>query len=211
MTPIRILIADDHPVVRAGIVGMFSGHSEFQVVGEAANGGEVIRLAEQLHPDVILMDLRMPTLNGVEAMQRILRTQPNVHILVLTTYDTDQDIYTALSAGAAGYLLKDAPREELYQAVHLAVQGKTAFGMSISTRLIEQQRLPGETLSEREITVLALVAQGDTSKMIGKKLHISEATVKTHLKHIYTKLGVTDRAAAVALALERNIIRLTNQ
>src|ERR1044071_7614259 len=170
MPPIRILIADDHPVVRAGIVGMFSGHSEFQVVGEAANGKEVITLAAQLQPDVILMDLRMPALNGVEAMQHILHTQPNVHILVLTTYDTDQDIHAALSAGADGYLLKDAPREELYQAVHLAVQGKTVFGMTISTRLIEQQRLPSETLSERETTVLALVAQGDTSKVIGKKL-----------------------------------------
>jgi DNA-binding NarL/FixJ family response regulator len=210
MTPIRILIADDHPVVRAGIVGMFSGHNEFHVVGEAANGEEVVVLAAQLQPDVILMDLRMPALGGLEAMQRILDIQANVHILVLTTYDTDQDIHAALSAGAAGYLLKDAPREELYQAVRLAVQGKTVFGMTVSTRLLDQKRVPAETLNERETAVLALVAQGDTSKIIGKKLHISEATVKTHLKHIYAKLGVTDRAAAVALALERKIIRLSN-
>jgi DNA-binding NarL/FixJ family response regulator len=203
---IRILVADDHPVVRTGIVGMFFGHSEFQIVGEAANGEEVVMLAAQLQPDVILMDLRMPVLVGVEAMQRILHTQPNIRILVLTTYDTDQDIHTALNAGAAGYLLKDAPREELYQAVHLAVQGKTALGMTISARLFEQK----EALSERETAVLALAAQGDTSKIIGKKLHIGEATVKTHLKHIYAKLGVTDRAAAVAVALERNIIRLNN-
>lgn len=206
MKPIRILVADDHPVVRAGIVGMFSGRSEFQIVGEAANGEEAVVLADQLQPDVILMDLRMPVLVGVEAMQRILRTQTNVRILVLTTYDTDHDIHAALSAGAAGYLLKDAPREELYQAVHLAVQGKTALGMTVSTRLLEHK----EALSERETAVLSLAAQGDTSKMIGKKLHISEATVKTHLKHIYVKLAVTDRAAAVALALERNIIRLSS-
>jgi DNA-binding NarL/FixJ family response regulator len=201
---IRILVADDHPVVRAGIIGMFSGHSEFEIVGETANGEEVAALADQLQPDVILMDLRMPVLGGIEAMQRILRAHNSIRILVLTTYDSDQDIHMALSAGAAGYLLKDAPREELYQAVRLAVQGKTALGMTVSTRLLE----PKEGLSEREIAVLSLAAQGDTSKMIGKKLHISEATVKTHLKHIYAKLGVTDRAAAVALALERNMIRL---
>lgn len=204
MKPIRILVTDDHPVVRAGIIGMFSGHSEFEIVGEAAHGEAAVTLAHQLQPDVILMDLRMPILSGIEAMQRILSTHPGIRILVLTTYDSDQDIHTALNAGAAGYLLKDAPREELYHAVRLAVQGKTALGMTVSTRLLEQK----DGLSERETAVLSLAAQGDTSKEIGKKLHISEATVKTHLKNIYAKLGVADRAAAVALALERNIIRL---
>lgn len=204
MKPIRILVTDDHPVVRAGIIGMFSGHSEFEIVGEAAHGEAAVALAHQLQPDVILMDLRMPILSGIEAMQRILSTHPGIRILVLTTYDSDQDIHTALNAGAAGYLLKDAPREELYHAVRLAVQGKTALGMTVSTRLLEQK----DGLSERETAVLSLAAQGDTSKEIGKKLHISEATVKTHLKNIYAKLGVADRAAAVALALERNIIRL---
>ena len=204
MKPIRILVTDDHPVVRAGIIGMFSGHSEFEIVGEAAHGEAAVALAHQLQPDVILMDLRMPILSGIEAMQRILSTHPGIRILVLTTYDSDQDIHTALNAGAAGYLLKDAPREELYHAVRLAVQGKTALGMTVSIRLLEQK----DGLSERETAVLSLAAQGDTSKEIGKKLHISEATVKTHLKNIYAKLGVADRAAAVALALERNIIRL---
>src|SRR5690606_10911811 len=162
MKPIRILVTDDHPVVRAGIIGMFSGHSEFEIVGEAAHGEAAVALAHQLQPDVIRMDLRMPILSGIEAMQRILSTHPGIRILVLTTYDSDQDIHTALNAGAAGYLLKDAPREELYHAVRLAVQGKTALGMTVSTRLLEQK----DGLSERETAVLSLAAQGDTSKEI---------------------------------------------
>jgi len=206
MATIRILVADDHPVVRAGIVGMFSGQLEFQVVGEAENGETAIRLSEQLRPDVILMDLRMPVIGGLEAMQRILQKQAGVRILILTTYDSAQDIQIALGAGASGYLLKDAPREELYQAVRMVYQGKTALGMTVSTRLFEQTQ--SETFTEREIAVLSLAAQGDTNQAIGKKLRISESTVKTHLKHIYAKFGVADRAAAVALALERNIIRL---
>src|SRR5690242_9005488 len=125
---------------------MFSGHSEFQIIGEATNGEEAVSLASQLQPNVILMDLRMPLLTGLEAMQRILHENPTIRILVLTTYDTDQDINTALKAGAAGYLLKDAPREELYQAVHLAMQGKTALGMTVSTRLFKQKTTPNEAL-----------------------------------------------------------------
>lgn len=206
MATIRILVADDHPVVRAGIVGMFSGQSEFQVVGEAENGENAIRLAEQLRPDVILMDLRMPVIGGLDAMQHILKNQTGIRILILTTYDSAQDIQIALGAGASGYLLKDAPREELYQAVRMVHQGKTALGMTVSTRLFEQTQ--SEIFTEREIAVLSLAAQGDTNQAIGKKLRISESTVKTHLKHIYAKFGVADRAAAVALALERNIIRL---
>lgn len=208
MNPIRILIADDHPVVRAGIIGMISGHNEFQLVGEAANGEEAVLLAAQLQPDIILMDLRMPSKGGIEAMQQVLRAQPGIRILILTSYDTDQDIHAALNAGAAGYLLKDAPREELYQAIHLTLQGKTVLGMTVSTRLLEQIRVPGEALSERETAVLALAAQGHTNKAIGKKLHISEATVKTHLKHIFGKLGVSDRTAAVTTGLKRGIIQL---
>jgi DNA-binding NarL/FixJ family response regulator len=208
MESIRILIADDHPVVRAGLCAMFSGRQEFQVVAEAADGVQAVALATERHPDVILMDLRMPGLSGIEAVQQILQTQPGAHILILTTYDSDYDINAALNAGARGYLLKDSPREELYQAVQTAARGKSVLGMTISSRLLEQRQTPDNTLTEREIAVLALAAQGNTNKVIGKKLHISEATVKTHLKHIYARLEVADRAAAVAVALERHIIRL---
>jgi DNA-binding NarL/FixJ family response regulator len=208
-TPIRLLIADDHPVVRAGLRGMFAeAAAEFVVVGEAADGAEAVRLATALVPDVTLMDLRMPGSGGLAAMRAILTAQPTARVLILTTYDSDQDIMTALQSGAAGYLLKDAPREALFSAIRAAHGGQTALGAAIGSRLVEHLRAPTETLTEREIAVLALAARGETNVGIGRHLHISEATVKTHLKHIYGKLGVSDRAAAVAAAVARNILRL---
>lgn len=198
---LRLLIVDDHPVVRMGMRGMFSGDARFSIVGEAEDGQSAVQLAAELAPDVILMDLRMPGMDGLSAAAHIHATQPKIRVLILTTYDSDQDIRRALDAGAAGYLLKDAPREELYRAVLLAAEGKSALGMTVSSRMFTQ-----DGLSEREIAVLGFAAQGETNANIGKHLHISEATVKTHLKHIYAKLGVSDRAAAVAVAIKRHII-----
>lgn len=200
---IRLLIVDDHPVVRVGMRGIFGGDERFVIVGEAEDGQLAVKLAAELLPDVILLDLRMPVLDGVSAMQKILDAQPQARILILTTYDSDQDIRRALDAGALGYLLKDSPREELYRAVVLAAEGKPVLSMSISGRLFAGG---DDALTEREIEVLAHAGKGETNAGIAKRLHISEATVKTHLKHIYAKLGVTDRAAAVAVALNRHII-----
>ncbi|MBK9746150.1 MAG: response regulator transcription factor [Chloroflexi bacterium] len=200
---IRLLIVDDHPVVRVGMRGIFGSDERFVIVGEAEDGQLAVKLAAELLPDVILLDLRMPVLDGVSAMQKILDAQPQARILILTTYDSDQDIRRALDAGALGYLLKDSPREELYRAVVLAAEGKPVLSMSISGRLFAGG---DDALTEREIEVLAHAGKGETNAGIAKRLHISEATVKTHLKHIYAKLGVTDRAAAVAVALNRHII-----
>jgi DNA-binding NarL/FixJ family response regulator len=205
---IRVLVVDDHPVVRFGILGMLSGYPDLIVVGEASDGESAAALAIQHHPNVILMDLRMPTMGGVEAMRRILQQLPTTRVLILTTYDRDHDINAALEAGAVGYLLKDTPRDDLYQAVKAAAQGRRVLSSAVTQRLIDQLQHPSDALTEREIMVLTLAARGDTNKVIGKKLHISAATVKTHLKHIYDKLGVADRAAAVAIALERQIIHL---
>ncbi|MBN8634791.1 MAG: response regulator transcription factor [Anaerolineae bacterium] len=200
---IRLLIVDDHPVVRVGMRGIFGGDDRFVIVGEAENGRLAVKLASELLPDVILLDLRMPVMDGVSAMQAILAVRSEARILVLTTYDSDQDIRRALDAGALGYLLKDSPREELYRAVVLAAEGKPVLSMTISGRLFAGG---DDALTEREIEVLAYAGKGDTNAGIATRLHISEATVKTHLKHIYAKLGVTDRAAAVAVALNRHII-----
>jgi DNA-binding NarL/FixJ family response regulator len=207
---IRILIVDDHPVVRDGLRGMLSGQPDFDVIGEASNGMEGARLIETLQPDVTLMDLRMPQLDGVAAIQQI-RAQPENHtnILVLTTYDSDTDILRAIEAGATGYLLKDAPREELYQAVRFAAEGKSYLSPSVATRLMGQLRRPAvEQLSPREIDVLRLVARGSSNKEIAHHLHISEATVKSHLLHIFAKLEVNDRTQAVTVAIQRGIVKI---
>ncbi|MBK8031053.1 MAG: response regulator transcription factor [Chloroflexi bacterium] len=175
---IRLLIVDDHPVVRVGMRGIFGGDERFVIVGEAEDGQLAVKLAAELLPDVILLDLRMPVLDGVSAMQKILDAQPQARILILTTYDSDQDIRRALDAGALGYLLKDSPREELYRAVVLAAEGKPVLSMSISGRLFAGG---DDALTEREIEVLAHAGKGETNAGIAKRLHISEATVKTHL------------------------------
>jgi DNA-binding NarL/FixJ family response regulator len=207
--PIRVLIADDHPVVRAGLQGMLLGQPDIQVVGEAVTGAEAIAMTEQFRPNVVLMDLRMPELDGVSATVRIRERQPQTHVLVLTTYDGDSDILRAVEAGATGYLLKDTPRDDLFRAIRAAAKGESFLTPAVATRLIGRVKAPVEdSLSDREVEVLTLVAQGASNKGIAKQLWISEATVKTHLIHIFGKLGVSDRTAAVTVGLERGILHL---
>lgn len=206
---IRLLIADDHPVVRAGLRGMLESQPDFEVVGEAADGREAVELAVALAPSVVLMDLRMPVLDGVEAIRRLRGRAPGVQVLVLTTYDTDADIVPAVEAGATGYLLKDAPREELFGGVRAAARGRPVRSARVASRLLARAgSLESSALSARELEVLQSAAAGSSSREIGRSLAISEATVKSHLLHIYRKLGVGDRTAAVTTALERGIIRL---
>jgi len=210
MEKIRILMADDHPVVRAGIRGMLETQDEFQVIAEAENGREAFEQIAELKPDVVLMDLRMPEMDGVEAIGRIKEKYPDINILVLTTYDTDADIVRAVEAGATGYLLKDAPREELFRAVRATAKGETVLAPVVAARLMGKVRDHGEqALSAREIDVLLLVARGASNQDVAEKLHVSTATVKSHLIQIYQKLGVSDRTAAVTTAIERGIIRLS--
>ena len=207
--PIRILIVDDHPVVRNGLIGMLFGRPEFEIAGEASDGQQAVDQSAQLSPQVILMDLRMPVLDGVEAITRIRVRQPEVHVLVLTTYDTDADILRAIEAGATGYILKDAPREDLYRAILATAQGQTYLSPAVASRLMDQLRAPAETaLSPREVEVLGWVAKGASNKEIAHHLEVSEATVKSHLLHIFTKLDVNDRTQAVTLAVQKGIIKL---
>ena len=209
MDTIHILVIDDHPVVREGLAGMLAGQPDFEVVGMAADGETAVTLHRSLSPDVSLMDLRMPGLDGVGAIKAIKTQQPAAHILVLTTYDSDADILRAIEAGATGYLLKDTPREELFRAIRAAARGESVLAPTVAARLMTRMRAPAEeNLSAREIEVLQLVAKGASNKEAGKALHISTATVKTHLIHIYNKLGVDDRTAAVTTALEKGIIAL---
>lgn len=206
---IQILIVDDHPVVREGLAGMLTGQADMAVAGMAADGAEAVALDARLSPDVVLMDLRMPGLDGVGAIQAIKEQRPSANILVLTTYDSDADIVRAVEAGATGYLLKDTPREELFRAVRAASRGESVLAPAVAARLMTRMRAPAEeNLSAREIEVLQLVAAGNNNQQIGKALHVSTATIKTHLIHIFEKLGVGDRTSAVRVALERGIIRL---
>lgn len=209
MTRLRILLADDHPVVRTGLVGMLTNQLDFEVVGEAENGKAAVALAVQLNPDVILMDLRMPELDGTAAIRQIKAQRPEIQVLVLTTYDSDTDILSAVEAGATGYLLKDTPRDDLFNAIRTAARGEAIFAPPVASRLVMQQQTPAEeALSARELEVLALTARGASNKEIGRRLFISEATVKSHLIHIFGKLNVSDRTAAVTVALERRLLQL---
>ncbi|MDX6364500.1 MAG: hypothetical protein QOC85_3510 [Streptomyces sp.] len=207
---ITLLIVDDHPVVRDGLRGMFESAPGFAVLGEASNGVEAVSLTASLDPDVVLMDLRMPGGNGVEAIAELARRGARAKILVLTTYDTDSDTIPAIEAGATGYLLKDAPRDELFTAVRAASEGRTVLSPAVASRLVSAVRTPAaagnDPLSAREREVLGLVAKGTSNREIARVLFISEATVKTHLTHLYAKLGVKDRAAAVAVAYDRRIL-----
>jgi DNA-binding NarL/FixJ family response regulator len=205
-----VLIVDDHPVVRDGLRGMLAGDPELSVLGEAGNGAEALVLAERLHPDVVLMDLRMPEMDGVSAIVALRERGIAARVLVLTTYDTDSDVLPAIEAGATGYLLKDAPREELFRAVRAAARGEAVLSPSVASRLMGQLRTPApgrEPLSQREMEVLGLIARGSTNREAAAALFISEATVKTHLLHVYAKLGVKDRASAVAAAFERGLFK----
>jgi DNA-binding NarL/FixJ family response regulator len=206
--PIRLLIVDDHPVVREGICGMFADETRFLIVAEASSGAEAVEMATRLRPDVILMDLRMPQMDGLHAAQVILDDWPDARIIVLTSHDSDQDVRSALRMGVVGYLLKDSPREMLYVAVEAAMQGRKTFSPGVYQQMAAAIRAPQDDLSEREVEVLTLATQGLTSHAIARQLHISTATVKTHFKHIYAKLGVPDRAAAVAIAIKRGLIQL---
>jgi len=210
VTPIRLLIVDDHPIVRDGLRGVFSGDPEFEVVGEAGDGLEAIARAGALDVDVVLMDLRMPRMGGVEAITELRKADESVRVLVLTTYDTDRDVLPAIEAGATGYLLKDSPREELLRGVRAAFRGEPVLSPSVAGRLMGTVRTAGrppvEELSQRELQVLRLVAGGATNREAARQLFISEATVKTHLLHLYEKLGVRDRAAAVAEAYRRELL-----
>jgi DNA-binding NarL/FixJ family response regulator len=209
---IRILIVDDHPVVRDGLRGMLEAEPDLQVVAEAADGREALALVGRHRPDIVLIDLRMPVLDGVAAIRRLAAHHPDVRVIVLTTYDEDHDIVRAVEAGAAGYLLKDAPRAELHRAVRAAAAGETVLAPRVAARLVGRLRTgPVESPSERELEVLALVARGFTNAAIARHLHISEATVKTHLVHAFSKLGVDDRTAAVTVALERGLLHLPNR
>jgi DNA-binding NarL/FixJ family response regulator len=206
---IRILLADDHPVVRDGLRGMLAGEDGFEVVGEAASGAEAVAVCGRERPDVVLMDLQMPEMDGATATAEITARFPETRVLVLTTYDTDADILRAVEAGATGYLLKDTPRERLFPAIQAAARGETVLAPAVATRLVSRMRRPAtEALTSREVEVLELVARGYSNADIAAALFISEATVKTHLLHAFAKLGVDDRTAAVVAALERGIIAL---
>ncbi|RDI21482.1 response regulator [Lentzea flaviverrucosa] len=204
---ISLLIVDDHPVVRDGLRGMFGADPRFEVVGEAGDGAEAVAVAERLRPDVILMDLRMPGTDGVAAIRELAKRGVPSRVLVLTTYDTDSHVLPAIQAGATGYLLKETPREELVRAVEAAARGEAVLSPAVATRLVGQVRTPAPApLSAREREVLELIAQGSTNREAAKRLYISETTVKTHLLHVYAKLGVNDRAAAVAAAFSRGYL-----
>ncbi|TDW94125.1 LuxR family two component transcriptional regulator [Kribbella pratensis] len=204
---ISLLLVDDHPVVRNGLRGMFESTPGFTVLAEASNGVEAVELAADLTPDVILMDLRMPGGGGLDAITELTRRGIRSKVLVLTTWDTDTDTLPAIEAGATGYLLKDAPQDELFNAVRQAAAGRTVLSPAVASRLVSAVRSPAPSpLAARERQVLELVAKGTSNRDIARELFISEATVKTHLSHVFTKLGVTDRAAAVAKGYEQGIL-----
>jgi DNA-binding NarL/FixJ family response regulator len=204
---IRLILVDDHPVVRHGIRGMLEAEPDLTVVGEASSGPEGVALAAELRPDIVLMDLRMPGGDGVEATARIVATVPAVRVVVLTTYESDRDILRAIEAGAGGYLLKDASSAELAEGVRAAARGETVLAPSVASTLVRQVRGPAPpALSARETEVLRLVARGLTNADIGRELYIAEATVKTHLLRAFAKLDVADRTAAVTRAMSHGLL-----
>jgi len=206
---IRVLVADDHPIVRSGIVGLIGAADDIDVVGEAVDGADAVHLAEQLRPDIVLMDLRMPRLDGAAATAAILAANPAVRVLILTTYETDDQILGAIAAGASGYLLKAAPQAEIIEGVRSVAGGQTVLAPVIAARLVQRVRadaVPARRLSARELDVLRLVAAGQSNPQIGRSLFIGEATVKTHLLHVFEKLGVGDRTRAVTLAMELRLL-----
>jgi DNA-binding NarL/FixJ family response regulator len=208
VTPtVRVLVVDDHPVVRGGVVGWLAAQPDIDVVGEAGDGLAALAAVAEHQPDVVLMDLRMPRMDGVTATGRILAAHPAVRVLVLTTYDTDADIVRAVEAGATGYLLKDTPLPQLADAVRAAARGETVLAPPVAARLVSRMRAPAaDAPTARELQVLAGVARGLTNAEIGRELFIGEATVKTHLLRVFAKLGVDDRTRAVMVAVERGLL-----
>jgi len=201
---IRILIADDHPVMRSGLAVLLKYEPDMDVVAEARNGVEAIALFRQHQPDVTLMDLRMPDLNGVDAITAIRQDEPNARILIVSTYSGDENIYRGLQAGAKGYLLKDTPLDEIVTAIRKIHAGQNYLPAEVGEKLAERLNQP--QLSDRECEVLELMSQGKSNQEIASELTVSEGTVKFHINHIYSKLGVKDRAQAVLLAIKRGIV-----
>ena len=214
MEAIKILIADDHPVVREGLIAMLSREGDFKVIGEAKDGAEAVNRVRELSPDVVLMDLRMPEMDGVEAMRQIRAVNPDVKFIILTTYSDDDYIFSGIEAGARAYLLKDAPREELFKAIRAVHRGESLIQPVVASKLLDRfsqlsRRTPsGEELSQRELEVLCLMAKGSANKEISAELKIAQSTVKTHITNIFQKLGVNDRTEAVTQAIKKGIIRL---
>jgi two-component system NarL family response regulator len=204
--PIRIMITDDHPVVREGFAAMIETEPDMAVVGQARSGEEAIELFRRVHPDVTLMDLRMPGMGGVEAIRALRREFPDSRLIALTTYDGDEDIYRALEAGAQAYLLKDMICDEILAAIRAVHAGQRRIPAAVGTRLAE--RMAGMDLSEREHHVLELVATGKSNKEIAAAMEITEATVKGHMTNVLGKLGVTDRTQAVITAIRRGLVHL---
>jgi DNA-binding NarL/FixJ family response regulator len=207
---IRVLVVDDHPVVRQGLVAILRWEKDLELVGDAADGLEAVQMILQHHPDVVLLDLRLPHLSGIEVMKQVRSQGLQTRFLVLTTYDTDEYIAPALAAGAQGYLLKDAEPEELSRAIRSLMRGGAALEPKVAARLLGQfsDEDPREELSARELEVLKLLATGGSNKAIGLQLGLSENTVKTHISHIFAKLEVQSRAEAVSTAMQRGLIRL---
>ncbi|MEU0628048.1 response regulator transcription factor [Streptomyces sp. NPDC005989] len=205
---IRVVVVDDHTVMRAGVVALLAGEDGIEIVGEAGDGRDALDLVARHDPDVALVDLRMPVLDGVGATTEIVARYPRTRVLILTTYDTDQDIERGVEAGAIGYLLKDATREQLADAIRSAARGETVLAPRVAEKLIARMRRPAqEPLTARETDVLDAVADGLTNAEIGRRLVIAEATVKTHLLRLFAKLDVSDRTRAVVVAMERGLLR----
>ena len=203
--PIRVLIVDDHSVVRRGLAAIIDMEEDAIVVGQAGDGAEAIELWRNLHPDVVLMDLRMPGVDGVEAIRRIRAEDGEAGIIVLTTFDHDEDIYAGLRAGAKAYLLKDVEPEELFRCIRAVHAGEAYLQPKVAAKLA--QRVQEEPLTEREEQILKLLAQGKSNRAIGEVLHITESTVKSHMKSLFVKLDVTSRAEAISLAARRGLVK----
>jgi DNA-binding NarL/FixJ family response regulator len=206
LKPIRVIIADDHPIVREGLAALIKSRKGIQIVSEAANGRQAVQQFFLHRPDVLLLDLRMPEMNGIDVIRAILEKAPKAKIIVLSTYGGDEDIFRALNAGAKAYLLKDTPREELVESIRAVHSGQLSIPARIGARLAARMAAPD--LTRREVDVLRLMAAGKSNKEIGASLSISEGTVKVHVGHALKKLGVTGRTEAIRVALERGIVHL---